>query len=244
MELKYLIREEQVPAIRDYLHAYLELDPFGAQQPDFAYPVHSIYLDSSELDLFQSTINGNRNRFKLRIRFYENTSHSRVFCEIKRRENNGIFKQRAALHPDGLAQLAAGQFPDEKYWDPFGADNGHSLWNFLRLTQELDARPTAHVCYGREAWGSACSNRYRVTIDRDVRIAPQSDFTPGPIPDNHKPVFADWLVLELKFTQSMAIWMHDLVRMFNLRLCSAAKYVDGVLRLQGNITHRMQTAYR
>ncbi|HKQ36797.1 MAG TPA: hypothetical protein VJ063_01895, partial [Verrucomicrobiae bacterium] len=40
------------------------------------------------------------------------------------------------------------------------------------------------------------------------------------------------VVLELKFTNRFPDWFRDLVRVFGLRQCGAAKYVDGVA-LQG-----------
>ena len=44
-------------------------------------------------------------------------------------------------------------------------------------------------------------------------------------------VFGDGVVLELKFTGRFPNWMADLVRVFGLKQCSAAKYVDGIVRL-------------
>jgi hypothetical protein len=39
------------------------------------------------------------------------------------------------------------------------------------------------------------------------------------------------VVLELKFTNRFPDWFRDLVRIFSLRQCGAAKYVDGVATL-------------
>ena len=41
-------------------------------------------------------------------------------------------------------------------------------------------------------------------------------------------VFGDNIVLELKFTNRYPDWFRELVRIFGLAQCGAAKYVDGV----------------
>ena len=42
------------------------------------------------------------------------------------------------------------------------------------------------------------------------------------------------MVLELKFTNRFPDWFADLVRVFGLRQCGAAKYVDGAALLGEN----------
>ena len=69
-ELKYILSEDTALAVRDFVSSYLEIDEFGATLPQFSYPVHSLYLDSPDMKLYKSTINGDKNRFKLRLRFY------------------------------------------------------------------------------------------------------------------------------------------------------------------------------
>src|SRR5213593_2005927 len=70
-ELKYIIKEDVARAVRDFVSGYLEIDEYGATLPNFSYPVHSLYLDSDDLHLYRTTINGDKNRFKLRLRFYD-----------------------------------------------------------------------------------------------------------------------------------------------------------------------------
>jgi hypothetical protein len=43
------------------------------------------------------------------------------------------------------------------------------------------------------------------------------------------------VVLELKFTDRYPNWFRDLVQIFNLRQCGAAKYADGVTLLHGRL---------
>ena len=69
-ELKYLVPESRTNALRDFLQSYLELDDYTAHRPDRSYDVHSVYLDSEGLHTHHATLNGDKNRFKLRLRYY------------------------------------------------------------------------------------------------------------------------------------------------------------------------------
>src|ERR1700704_1995824 len=92
-ELKYLVDEALTPRIRDFLGSYLELDDYGVGRPNLSYPVHSVYLDSDDLRTFQASINGAKNRFKLRLRYYDDSPKTPVFFEVKARVDNCILKQ-------------------------------------------------------------------------------------------------------------------------------------------------------
>ena len=73
-ELKYLVTEGVAEGIRAYVSSYLELDEFAVGKPNNSYVIHSLYLDSDDLRLYWGTINGTKNRFKLRLRFYNENS--------------------------------------------------------------------------------------------------------------------------------------------------------------------------
>src|SRR4051794_21853474 len=103
-ELKYLIREETALAVRQFIGCYLKPDEFAATQPNYSYPVHSLYLDSSDLATYQAVQSGEKNRFKLRIRYYTDSDRA-VYFEIKRRTNEIILKSRAKVRRDAVQSL-------------------------------------------------------------------------------------------------------------------------------------------
>ena len=110
-ELKYVIPEQKALAIRDFLRCYLDVDNNCLGQPDLSYPVHSLYLDSPGMALYHSTINGDKNRLKLRIRFYNELEDTPVFLEIKRRMNNIISKKRVGIPRLTAQSVISGQIP-------------------------------------------------------------------------------------------------------------------------------------
>lgn len=242
-ELKYLVDEVRARQVRDFLRPHLEPDPFGATQPDLSYPVHSIYLDSPDLHLHHSTINGNRNRFKMRVRFYENGKDSPVFFEIKRREDNAILKERCPVKPTQVAEIVAGRPPrrDDLLHDH--PRDERTLQRFCSHISRLAARPISQISYRREAWHGIGDTRIRATFDRDVRSCPVDAVTLKPPAEPGLPVFGSSVVLELKFTSRFPRWMAEMVRAFNLRQCPAGKYVDGILvteEARGPVARPMQ----
>ena len=234
-ELKYVISEELALQIRDVVQSCLELDEYGVGRPNFSYPVHSLYLDSDDLKLHWMTINGTKNRFKLRVRFYSDDPQAPVFFEIKRRMNNCILKQRAPLRRSAVETMLAGQMPHPDTWISKEAKHEVALIRFLDLMEQINAKPKAHVAYLREAYLPHDGNSARLTMDREVRIEPE--FTGGLSTHMQRPTLV-WdraVILELKFTDRFPNWFGDLVRRFHLRTSGAAKYVDGVLKVGENL---------
>lgn len=234
LELKYIIRENVALQIRDFVRSYLEIDEYGATRPNLSYPVHSLYLDSDQLALYWDTINGNKNRYKLRLRFYENRPSAPVYFEIKRRMNNAILKQRGGVRREAVDLILAGHLPEPAHMVSSDPKQLVALQRFSQLMIERHCRPKAHVAYLREAWISPLNNRVRLTMDRQVYCDPEPTARLSTDLEHPVLVFGKNVVLELKFTGRYPDWFGDLVRVFNLTPCSAAKYVDGVALLGEN----------
>ncbi len=228
LEHKYIITPETALAVRDFVASYLEIDEFGATQPNLSYSVHSLYLDSDDLRIYWSTINGDKNRYKLRLRFYENRPNAPVYFEIKRRMNNAIMKQRGAVRREAVPQVLDGMLPSPAQMA--SADPRHlvALQRFTELTTTIAAKPKAHIAYQREAWVQPDDNSIRVTLDRDVLCCVDQTSELKTEMDQPYRVFGNQVVLELKFTGRFPDWFAQLVRTYNLHQGSAAKYADGV----------------
>lgn len=229
-EIKYMIREEEALAVRSYLSSYLEPDEFAVGKIDNSYSVHSLYLDSNRLATYHSALSGDRNRFKLRIRYYDEDPWSPVFFEIKRRINEGIVKQRARVRREAVNSLMSGESPTPQHlfkWDP---RHWADLIDFWHLVERLQAAPRAHNAYQREAYVNGDAT-VRVTMDRAIRICPEFGGELGTAVEEGVEVFGNAVVLELKFTERMPTWLIEMVRGFELKSTGAAKYVQGVVLL-------------
>ncbi|MDB6037271.1 MAG: hypothetical protein JWM99_1112 [Verrucomicrobiales bacterium] len=227
-ELKYVISESLALCIREFVSGYLELDEFGATMPNYSYPVHSLYLDSRDLRTYRSTVSGDKNRFKLRLRYYDDSPETPIFFEIKRRMNTTILKERGGVKRASVKTLLAGQLPCVDDLVSNRPSHMAGLQRFAHLMTALNAEPKVHVAYLREAWISRHDNSIRVTLDRHV----QCDLDPTARLDtqsvNPVVVFNGLVILELKFTNRFPDWFNHLVATFGLAQAGAAKYVGGV----------------
>lgn len=227
-ELKYIIDEETALKVRDFVSGHLNMDEYSVVRPNYSYPVHSLYIDSDDLRLYWETINGNKNRYKLRLRFYSTNPDSPVFFEIKRRMNNIILKQRGGVRQDAIQWLLNGHLPEEEHLvAKNNAKHLVALQRFCQLMYGMHGKPKVHITYLREAYVSD-DDTVRVTLDRHVKA--EENLTSTIKTEMEKPVesFVKQVILELKFTNRFPNWFRDLVHAFNIMQCGAAKYISSV----------------
>jgi hypothetical protein len=227
-EKKYWISEEQASRVREYLGTYLEPDENEAGTPDLTYPVHTVYLDSADLATYWMTINGDRNRFKLRLRYYDTDSEAPVFCEVKRRVDKWIFKERAGVRREAIPWLLGGGLPEAGEMLSKAPRQVRALQQFTELVCRLEARPKVHVTYRREAWVNPSNAGVRVTLDRHVQAGLASAAGVDTEMREACRPFGNKVVLELKFTECFPNWLREMVESFNLVQCNSPKYCESV----------------
>ncbi|HXJ60902.1 MAG TPA: polyphosphate polymerase domain-containing protein [Verrucomicrobiae bacterium] len=235
-ELKYLIKEQTAEKVRDFVRCYLAIDEYGVGKPNYSYPVHSLYLDSDNLEIYWRTVNGDKNRYKLRLRYYSDHPDTPVFFEIKRRMKDVILKQRGGVKHEAVPLLLSGHLPGDEHMISRNPTSLVAVQRFCQLMLELRAKPKSHIYYKREAYVSD-NDDVRVTMDRDVYSEPNLDSTIKT--KMTKPVhsYAGFVILELKFTNRFPNWFRELVRMANSMQCGAAKYLSGVQLMGHNRLH-------
>src|SRR5207237_2622589 len=104
-ELKYIIDEPTARGVRDFARSYLQRDEHAVPAMGHAYPIYSIYLDSPGWSFYNATLQGMKNRYKLRIRYYNDHPKSPVFFEIKWRVQGVILKDRACVNRESVREL-------------------------------------------------------------------------------------------------------------------------------------------
>ncbi|MFM1767763.1 MAG: hypothetical protein RJA22_292 [Verrucomicrobiota bacterium] len=226
-ELKYLITEETALLVRDFVRSYLEFDEYSVGQPNYSYPVHSLYVDSDRLSLYWDTINGNKNRYKLRLRYYSTSPESPVFFEVKRRYNNTIAKQRGGVRQEFVPLLLQGHLPQMEHLVSKNPSGLFALQAFCSLAHDIHAKPKVHIYYMREAYVSD-DDQVRVTIDRKVYGEANLQYAVKTEMKEPALSFPGDVILELKFTNRFPDWFRELVRIFGVMQCGAAKYCESV----------------
>ena len=148
-EFKYLLTERKAREVREYVLTQLELDEAGQGKENNAYRVNSLYLDSDPLLTFFDWVNSNRNRFKIRMRYYDEEPHTPVFLEIKRRVSGCILKQRCAVRKSAASIVLAGQIPEGQLIVSRDPRQLVALENFITLVLRTEPAP--------KPWSPTCA---------------------------------------------------------------------------------------
>lgn len=232
-EMKYLVDERKAQAIREFCRPFIVPDKHMDPAQPLGYMVHSLYVDSPDLMLCRATVCGERNRYKLRIRYYDLDETGPVFFETKRRVYDAIIKSRAMVNRDRAMRLIRGGAPATDDLadtnDPYEHD---ALGLFCELRDAVGGVPSAYTSYRREAYLGRQDDHARLTMDRELMGGDGRHHL-------HDVRGRQWcrpklkgVVLELKFTQRFPLWMRQLVRTFHLQRISVPKYVECVNELK------------
>lgn len=223
-ELKYRITETKARALAQYVQAYIHPDRYAKSQPGYEYPISSLYLDSPTMSLCRETLQGKKNRFKLRVRGYDDSPESPVFLEVKRRINTVILKSRVKVPKPVLGQILSNRHAPSLEYEK----DRETFRQFMLYVTALNARPVVLVRYMRQAFEGDSDNRVRITFDRKLGFKA----TGQPVVSVNGPgwhaVSMDFVILEIKFTARYPLWLSDMVKMFNLKQTAMSKYVSSV----------------
>ncbi len=227
-EYKYGISERQAELVRGFVYAHLAPDSHADASHGNSYPVYSLYLDSRDLRLYQSSAAGEKNRFKLRARWYDECPATPAFFEIKARTHDIVAKQRGGVRKDRLERILNGFcVVPEDFYDVPGCDPG-AAERFVELCAKLLVRPVVVTRYDREAYVDPDGRPVRLTMDRHIFcLRPDAPSAvcdgPGWITLEDQPV-----VLEVKFNDTFPVWAREMVQALELTRISMAKYVRSV----------------
>ena len=223
-EIKYLIDEMAVPALREALAARMDTDPHS---PHGGYPVSSLYYDTDSLLFYWEKIEGLKFRRKLRVRLYGDpadcTDDTTVQVEIKQRVNRVTQKRRMPL-PYGEAR----EWLDE-FRHPTCAPEYQGFANEVSgLLTSLNLRPVATTGYLREAFvGRGADTGLRVTIDHRVH-GRDRDFHFASGAENRFIIPPKLAIVELKADERVPYWATDLAARLDLTVVRISKYCRSI----------------
>ena len=244
-ELKYIIEEDRAAAVADYVRTYLRPSAHNGTGPIPGHAVCSLYMDSPDFFFFRQAYTGHLNRYKLRIRFYDDDWNHPAFFEIKHRVKDVMCKERAMISREGIRQFLTDGWPDPRGWpEPALLAHGKRrldvYFDFWSLANRVKAQGIAYISYLREIFEAPDDDELRVTFDRQIAATPYDHtgrlFLPRwgiPPPPDRPPYYLPYhgVVLELKYDHRAPMWMYDMVRIFNLNRIAMCKYsacVDGM----------------
>ncbi|MSU64335.1 MAG: polyphosphate polymerase domain-containing protein [Pedosphaera sp.] len=208
-ETKFLVPDAVAEDALAWMRSHLSPDPFASGASHDAYCVNSVYLDTPEFAVFHRV--GSFGRCKYRVRRYG--------------QENGVFLERK-LKTRGLVGKRRTRVQDSEVTDLSG-DNADPGWVGFWFHRRLIARrlePKCQIAYDRIARvGSAPDGPIRMTLDRNLRAFPTSDWfvqESGP----WTPLLDKQCIIELKYRKVFPELYQSLVSTLNLQAQAVSKY--------------------
>lgn len=229
-ELKYLVREADRERLVRRLSPYIRPDPHATVRKDGAlgYTVRSIYFDSPGLRDWTEKESGDEIRRKTRIRSYDTPGSGPTVLEIKRKENQAVWKDRAPMTAQQATYLLAGGQPEDL---DLPKKVRIAAERFLYRIRAERRKPVLLVTYWREPNVGRLDPSLRVTLDRRLRVAAFPSLGPemeGLFSERLKPVMPGSFILEVKYDRSHPSWMRAIVAEFGIRQQALSKYGMGL----------------
>ncbi|ALC92307.1 hypothetical protein AM500_22930 [Bacillus sp. FJAT-18017] len=228
-EQKYLISRLQYEILVDQMSPYMRYDKFGSQG---RYTVTSLYFENPNYDIYFETKNKLKFRQKLRLRIYDDTDiKGHAFLEVKQKHKNVVNKRRT-LMPLMEAYRYLNKPIDWPVLD-FEASNHQILKEIHHFRRLYYLNPAMVVSYDRQAFHCITDPDLRVTFDLNLRCR-DSDLhiENGPYGENF--IDRDLVVLEVKVTHSVPLWLTRILQDLQCEQRSASKFCTSLELLKGN----------
>ncbi|MEZ6134836.1 MAG: polyphosphate polymerase domain-containing protein [Pirellulaceae bacterium] len=224
IELKYLLSEPLVQQVTGWAREHLGIDAHCCDRLVDSYDVHTLYLDSPNMDLYHRT--GVAGSAKHRIRRYGH--EPTVWLECKRKKNNVVRKHRTAVPDEQAFEQLSCRLPNE----PENDRTWCGEW-FAKRMADRGLQPAIQVHYRRFARTATLANEsLRLTIDSQLqasRVEGWHDSLINSRSNNEVRRDAPTVhILELKFHNRMPKLFKELLTQFLIPASRFSKYRTAV----------------
>lgn len=223
-EKKYILNNLQVEQLKHRLSPIMKLDPILSGK-EF-YSIRSLYFDDYKDTCLKQVINGISERYKYRIRFYnDNTDY--IVLEKKYKINNMTKKTSVQITKEIVDGILKGNFVISK-------DNNKLLNEFYLMIRTRGFKPVVIIDYDRIpcVYDAGC---VRVTLDYNLSCS--YDF------DN---LFSDEIrriplmeegntILEVKYNDFIPDYIRFCLQLDGLYRTSYSKYGNGRLAIKNYV---------
>lgn len=226
-ELKYLIHKDLIEPICAFIEPYCTEDAYARNSPDGTYRVNSLYFDTRNNLFIDRKEQEMTNRYNIRLRSYANNPKPPYFFEVKYKTGGFVRKFRYPIFSDNPEDVF-----DLDYLNTTADDKRFKNINlYLHLAYSYGIEPKFLTSYRRKAFMSFVDDYARVTFDMDLKYVQQNSYNVKPddsVMRNYDSEFLfdneENVILELKATTQVPLWMLDLIRKFDLKRSGFSKY--------------------
>jgi len=204
---------------KSILEQYVYSIPYSIKKCFTDRYVNSIYYDTLNYNAFNDNLSGVSNRYKTRLRWYNNINNSKnFFLEFKIKQGAIGTKHIIPLELNlDLASIKHSEITDNV--SNLLNDNDNILFNYC------SHNPVVLVRYERSYYESITYN-IRLTIDHKIKYFPQQysiNLNNTLYSRTH-----NYIILELKYISSDSEVVSDIVQYLPYRVTKSSKYVLGV----------------
>ncbi|MBW6465360.1 MAG: polyphosphate polymerase domain-containing protein [Brevefilum sp.] len=219
-ERKYRCTYAQYYAIKNALYPYILQDYYTKRAPNHRYLVRSLYYDTAHYQIFVEKCGGNSDRVKYRIRTYSDLMSDRpdIRVEMKVRDANLTRKYGAYTTIEDCQK-----FINQRHWQN---NSDPVLAEFERHVLMMNLEPKTLVEYHREGYQTRDGSGTRITFDHHIKSASSCELFPEKVFwfKHHEQM----VVLEVKHTNTLEKWLHQVVKSHGLRLVPNSKFAFGI----------------
>ncbi len=211
----------------DLLKNNMVWDPFVENKEEKDYTVASLYFDSPAYKCYHEKISGLKNRYKLRLRIYDDflKDGQAVFLEIKRKTDMVILKDRVVLTFEKFNKIFKEGGLDFSSLI-FSKRDQEVLEEFFYKKLAFSMSPAVFVKYKRKPLVGAFNDRFRITFDSEIKSAEGIGWLGKR--DNLLEVARGLTIMEVKFDNTLPRWFLKIIQKYELDRRPFSKYCSAV----------------
>ncbi len=243
-EFKYIVKSHIAEKFLENLKGNMIADPHSDKG---GYHVNSIYLDTPDLYCYYSKIDGEKLRYKFRVRWYgeileeSSLDKNTLFVEIKNRNNDEIFKNRVKLPGKHLISIAENGYPLKNLCELVKDKELYQANIIQNIANSNNWLPMCVTSYYRRAYLWPYDMDVRVTIDNNLRAQSVRNILQVCKENGFQVLPPDLCVLEIKFNWAMPLWLLETCVETGLEMRRYSKYASCMEKLYPEHTIRSAT---
>lgn len=227
-EQKYLITIDQYEQLTEEISPYMRTDKHGTEG---FYTVTSLYFENPDWQIYYETKNKLKFRQKLRLRTYDGSGlNENSFFEVKQKHKKVVNKRRMVLPLSEAYRYLADSH--EENIENYASSNIQVFKEIDHFRHLYNLHPEMIVSYDRKAFHGITDSDLRLTFDFNLRCRNDDLFLEN---GSYGEYFIDpeLVVLEVKVTHSVPLWLTRILQHLECEQRSASKYCTSLEQLNG-----------
>lgn len=191
------------------------------------YNIVSLYFDSKDKKIYYETRNKLNFRQKLRLRVYDQASlESPAFFEVKQKFNKVVNKRRTKIKLSDSYDYLNDTMQGNELGN-YNPSNQQIMSEINSFRSLYSLEPKVVVSYDRQAFHGITDEDLRVTFDYNL-LCRDDDLNIAAGPHGQHFVDPDLVVMEVKVSQSVPLWLSRLLSDYECERRSVSKFCTSI----------------